>query len=258
MGEPFALDHFGKCKWLLFLPCRDFSISILNFMLQTIKRLIISVLEFIRHKKSYAQDGEDVALDSFYEGKKGYRGFFVDIGAHHPVRFSNTWMFYRKGWRGINIDPTPGSMIWFRRLRSGDLNLEIGVGAKSGELKFHCFNDPALNTFDEKVAASRNTGKPYKIIKTVSVPIAPLSEILEKHLPPGRKIDFFSIDVEGFDLEVLKSNDWGKFSPDFVLVEDTTFQLENPTASEIYNYLKINGYSMVASLRRTIIYQKQN
>ena len=58
---------------------------------------------------SYSQEGEDLILERFFEGKE--IGFFVDIGAHHPMRFSNTYIFYLKGWRGINVDATPGSMI---------------------------------------------------------------------------------------------------------------------------------------------------
>jgi FkbM family methyltransferase len=221
-----------------------------------IKRTLIKVLEFIRYKKSYAQDGEDTALYGWYDGKKGYKGYFVDVGAHHPVRFSNTMMFYKMGWKGINIDPTPGSMTWFNRLRNRDINLEMGVGGKSDIMTFHCFDEPALNTFDAALAKARNTGNPYKIIKEIGIPIEPLSSILDKYLPQGQQIDFFSIDVEGLDLEVLKSNNWEKYQPLFVLVEDVDFSLENPTASETFVFLKSKGYHLVAALKRTIIYKK--
>ncbi len=225
-------------------------------MLASAKLFLIKALDFFRFKKSYSQDGEDVALAAFYEGQKYYRGFFVDVGAHHPVRFSNTQHFYKRGWRGINIDPTPGSMRPFRLLRGRDVNLEMGVGPTVGELKFHCFNDPALNTFDEKLAAERNTGRPYRIVREVSVPLAPLADILEKHVPKGQTIDFFSIDVEGLDLEVLRSNDWERFSPRFLLVEDVHFDLENAGASQIFQFLKSKKYAPVAVLKRTIIYRK--
>lgn len=226
-------------------------------MLQSIKRFLIAILDFVRHKKSFAQDGEDVVLDSYLEGPKGYRGFFVDVGAHHPVRFSNTWMFYKKGWKGINIDPTPGSMRRFHWLRRRDLNLEIGVGAEASQLTFYCFNDPALNTFDPKLARERNTGKPYRIIKEVQVAVEPLSAILNKHLSAGQQIDFFTIDVEGLDLEVLKSNDWTKYTPTFILAEDSEFRPDKAADSEIYKFLKGKGYDMIATLKRTIIYRRQ-
>ena len=225
-------------------------------MIQSIKRLLISVLDYFRHRKSYAQDGEDVVLASFFQGRKKYKGFFVDVGAHHPVRFSNTWMFYRHGWRGINIDPTPGSMRSFRFLRWRDINLEIGIGAQTTQLLFYCFNEPALNTFDGVLASERNSGKPYRIVNTISVPVEPLVNVLNKHLPAGQKIDFFSIDVEGLDLEVLKSNDWTKYKPEFLLVEDYEFVPGKETTSEIYRFLKSLNYEMVSALKRTIIYQR--
>ncbi len=225
-------------------------------MWHSAKRFLLAVLDFFRHQKSYAQDGEDVVLASFYEGRKGYRGFFVDIGAHHPVRFSNTWMLYRKGWRGINIDPTPGSMRRFRWLRSRDINLEIGVGPEAAQMTFYCFDEPALNTFDAAVAREKNTGKPYRVIREVQVATEPLRTILNKHLPAGQQIDFFTVDVEGLDLEVLKSNDWTKYAPRFVLAEDHNFRLDSVGDSDIYKFLKDQGYEIVATLKRTIVYRR--
>ncbi|MBL7780872.1 MAG: FkbM family methyltransferase [Saprospiraceae bacterium] len=224
-------------------------------MAQSLRSLIISVLDYIRHKKSYSQDGEDVVLYSFFGHKKGYKGFFVDVGAHHPVRFSNTWMLYRKGWRGINIDPTPGCMKPFNWLRPGDINLELGVGSTSGVLTFYCFNEPALNTFNKQVAEERNTGKPYRIVKSIDVPIKTLSQILQENLPQGQHIDFISIDVEGLDLDVLRSNDWSLFRPSYILVEDTRFHIKQVSQSEINNYLESIGYQIIAVLQRTLIYQ---
>lgn len=225
-------------------------------MVQAAKKLLLKWLDFIRFKRSYAQDGEDVVLASFYEGKKGYKGFYIDVGASHPVRFSNTLFFYKRGWRGINIDPTPGSMKAFNWLRSKDINLEVGVGAEDQSLSFYCFNQPELNTFDTELANKRNTGKPYKIIKTVSVPIRPLSSILDQHLPPNTKIDFMTIDVEGLDIQVLKSNNWEKYAPDYILAEDLGFTISKLAESEVCLFLTQQNYELVAVLKRTLIFKR--
>ena len=76
----------------------------------SLKKTILKYFPIDRYLslKSYSQEGEDMVLRSFFEGQKNYKGFFVDVGAHHPYRFSNTLHFYKKGWRGINIDPQPG------------------------------------------------------------------------------------------------------------------------------------------------------
>ncbi len=195
-----------------------------------------------------------MVLHSFYEGKKKYKGFYVDVGAHHPIRFSNTYFFYRRGWKGINIDPTPKSMQPFNLFRRRDINIEVGIGKNTGKFQFFCFNEPALNTFDKGLAEERNTGK-YYIKKTIEVPILPLRNILEKYVQKNQKIDFFSIDVEGLDFEVLESNDWERFKPEFILVEDIGFSIYNIKSSIISTFLSDIGYEVVAILQRTVIYK---
>ncbi|MDX9799068.1 MAG: hypothetical protein RBT05_09445 [Bacteroidales bacterium] len=74
---------------------------------------------------SFSQEGEDMLLSKLFELNE--KGFFVDIGAHHPIRFSNTYKLYLKGWRGINIDAMPNSMDLFKKYRSEDINLEIPI-----------------------------------------------------------------------------------------------------------------------------------
>ena len=202
-------------------------------------------------------DLEKDRLSGFAEHQKKYKGFYVDVGAHHPIRFSNTNHFYRKGWRGINIDSTPGSMRAFNWLRRRDINLEIGIGSASGSLNLYCFNEPALNTFDENLAKERSTER-YFVKRTVEVRVEPLGKILEKYLPADHNIDFLTIDVEGLDLVVLQSNDWARYKPSYILVEDMDFNLNRYEESPIYNFLSNQGYKIVAILKRTIIYESSD
>lgn len=191
---------------------------------------------------------------------KGYRGFFIDVGAHHPVRFSNTYHFYRKGWRGINIDATPGSMRAFNWLRRRDINLELGIGPEKGQLTFYCFDEPALNTLSAEVAKERADGGRYKIIQEVNVPVLPLHEVLRQYVPPGTTLDLLNVDVEGMDEMVLRSNDWQAFRPTFILAEDTHFDPNHPgtTHSGVYGFLRAQGYEMVAKTPRTLIFKATN
>ncbi len=194
-------------------------------------------------------------LKSFYETRKGYKGFYVDVGAHHPVRYSNTYYFYNKGWKGINIEPTPTAIRPFKILRSRDTNLNIGVATHPGNLTFYCFNEPALNTFSEDVALGVD-GKDnkYKITKRVKIEVLPLRDILNTHVPDGVKIDFLTVDVEGLDFDVLKSNDWDKFSPEYLLVEGH-IDFEDVFSYDIYQYLKERNYKLVAKTLRTLIFK---
>lgn len=81
----------------------------------------------------YSQEGEDLILETFFDEVKN--GFFVDIGAYDPIRFSNTYLFYLKGWTGINIDARPESMNDFDEIRPKDINLEIAIGQQEEMLK---------------------------------------------------------------------------------------------------------------------------
>ena len=84
----------------------------------------------IHAQKSYSQEGEDMVLERIFAGKKG--GFYVDVGAHHPRRFSNTYFFYRKGWKGINIEPNPEAIHAFQSDRKRDTNLQCGISDRPG------------------------------------------------------------------------------------------------------------------------------
>lgn len=222
-----------------------------------LKKLIAKYLPvyYFSSTTSYSQDGEDMILKALYEAKKGYRGFFVDVGAHHPVRFSNTCYFYKRGWKGINIEPTPQAIRAFDIFRKRDINLNIGVGEKRGSMNFYCFNEPALNSFSKDVSERIDRESPkYKIIKQLPIEVLPLSEVFDTYLPKGTKIDFMSIDVEGLDFQVLKSNNWDKYKPDVILVEEP-INVDDLSNSMIYHFLKGMGYEFFAKTLRTCIYR---
>lgn len=221
-----------------------------------LKQLLLKLfpLHYYTSYRSYSQDGEDMILKSFYESRKGYKGFFVDVGAHHPIRYSNTWYFYKKGWRGINIEPTPTAITAFQLLRRRDINLNIGVAPQKGTLRFYAFNEPALNTFSAEAAKKASASGRYNVIRELDIPVVPLGEVLDTHLPAGQVIDVLTIDVEGFDLDVLKSNDWEKYQPLHILVEEHV-DLETIGASPIYRFLKEKGYSLVGKTFRNLVFK---
>lgn len=199
----------------------------------------------------FSQEGEDRVLARYFGDRAN--GFYVDVGAHHPFRFSNTALFHRRGWRGINVDAWPGSMMPFRRARPDDVNLEVGVAREAGSARFFIFNDPAMNTFDRDLAERYNRA-PWFIERTVEVPLRPLASILEEHVPVGQAIDFASIDVEGKDLEVLESNDWSRFRPEMLLVEAIGGSLASVTEDPIGRLLTGHGYVPYAKTVNTLFF----
>jgi len=202
---------------------------------------------------TWSQEGEDILLDRIFKGKKN--GFYVDVGAHHPMRFSNTHFFYRKGWSGINIDAIPESMKEFEKHRKRDINLELGVAKQASILDYYVFNEPALNTFSVKTAQKHKSKKNnYYVKKIIKIKVKPLREILDYHLK-DRKIDFLNVDVEGFDLNVLQSNDWSKYRPRFALVELLQSSLRDINKHKVVQFMRKHGYHVYAKQMNTVFFK---
>lgn len=229
-----------------------FTNSLLKKGILWIRRMIFGPPPKIYYQQSYAQEGEDLFLNRLFEDK--VQGFYVDIGAHHPKRFSNTYFFYLKNWRGINIDAMPGSMDIFRRERPNDINLEVAIMGSRRHATYFQFNEPALNGFSRSVSMARNGLKNYQIINQVAVEGFPLSGILDEHLPPGVDIDFLSIDVEGLDFEVIKSNNWKIYRPKVVLVEILEANLEIISTHEIYRFMRQVNYQLHSKMFNTVFF----
>lgn len=204
-------------------------------------------------KKSYSQEGEDMILDRMFENQN--EGFYVDVGAHHPKRFSNTYHFYRKGWRGINIDAMPGSMVQFNKMRPRDINIEQPISDCHQVLDYYIFNEPALNGFSEKLSKERDGRSGYKIVGVKKLETKRLDELLDSYAPQANKIDFLSIDVEGYDLNVLRSLDLGRYRPSVILVEVLRTSLLDINKSDVCNYLLQFGYEVYAKSVNTVIFK---
>ncbi|CAM8366833.1 Methyltransferase FkbM [Candidatus Methylopumilus universalis] len=202
--------------------------------------------------KSYSQEGEDMILRRIFE--KTPKGFYVDVGAHHPKRFSNTYFFYKRGWTGINIGAMPGSMKLFQQHRNRDINLEIPIASKDQTLTFFSFNEPALNSFSRELSKERDGQNGCFIKDEILLQTQKLSSVLDNFLPNGTKIDFLSIDVEGFDLDILYSNNWAKYKPRVILIEILGSSLAEIKYNEIAVFLKAKRYSLFAKAVHTFIF----
>lgn len=218
-----------------------------------LRKAAIVMLAQLVPQRSYAQDGEDLILDRLLNGKAS--GFYVDVGAHHPVRFSNTNLFYRRGWKGINIDAMPGLMKTFKRRRPRDINIECGVAGQAGKLTYYQFDEPALNTFDFVEAVQKNV-PPYHLVGTVEIEVERLDTLLTEHLAVGQEIDFMSIDVEGKDEEVLRSNDWDRFRPRYILAETLRTDILHLTDCPIVKFLSTVGYTPVSKAYNTTFFAR--
>lgn len=206
-------------------------------------------------KTSYSQEGEDMILHRFFEFTK--KGVYVDVGAHHPFRFSNTAFFYRKGWSGINIDPLPKAAPLFKKYRKRDINIQKGISLKEEQLVYYAFNEPAYNTFNEAKADEYvKAGLVSPDVQKIKIDTVPLRKILDENLAPGTKIDFLTIDTEGLEMEVLQSNNWDKYQPSIIILEAHTIEVEKHIGSELNLFMKKLNYVLVGKSYYSYFYKK--
>lgn len=207
-----------------------------------------------RNWKSFSQEGEDLILERLITDKTG---FFVDVGAHHPFRFSNTNFLYQRGWTGINIEPDFDGYELLKQYRPNDLNLNFAIlkdlgGPKSTTAEFYRFYEGALNTFDEAYSKAM-VEKGYPIRDVLQIEFRSLKSVLEE-FAPGRVIDFMSVDCEGVDLDVLESNDWNQFRPKVIIAEVLRSETEVFADDLIVKFLIQNGYEIYSILLNSCIF----
>jgi FkbM family methyltransferase len=235
-------------------------------------RNVLESLEFLWRRKYYGQFGEDAVVQNIFRERDWRQatissaakmqkrpGFYVDVGAFAPIQHSNTWWFYQRGWKGINIDATPGSMKIFRRVRPRDTNLELAVSNREGEIIYYTWGIPNVMNTMSKERAEQITRQSKQPPQEFKIQARTLEHILNEHLPAGQAIDFFSVDVENHNLEVLRSNNWVKYRPHLVLVEADagceTF--ETVAASEMVTYMKGHHYQVCSWIKPTLIFEQE-
>ena len=199
---------------------------------------------------SYAQFGEDILVDHIFQHillKKKIT--YLDIGTNDPVHGNNTYLFYRKGNFGVCVEPDPDLYKKILSKRKNDLVLNAGIGIgneKEGIL--YTFPQPytGWNTFSKEEALNRNKETGIAFRESNKIPFLEVNEVLQKYYDPCP--DFVSVDVEGLDLEILKTLDFNRFQPYIFCVETISFSADhkghkNP---DIIDFLLSKGYIVYA------------
>jgi FkbM family methyltransferase len=202
-------------------------------------------------KKSYSQCGEDIIVDFLFEGLGIKKPTYADIGTHHPSFINNTYLFYKRGSRGLCVEPDPILFNDIKKHRKRDVCLNIGVGditQKSAE--YYVMTSKTMSTFSRDEVEMYQKSNRYgsqKIEKVINVPLISINEIASKY--PEYFCDFVSLDTEGLDLKIIKSFDFSKFRPKVWCVE-TIARGENRGGvakdNEIIEIMKDNGYFIYA------------
>lgn len=194
----------------------------------------------------YSQAGEDAILSKTFSYLLPVKnGFYVDIGSYHPFRHSNTYLLHKAGWKGVNIDPRPGSKALFDRHRPNDINIEAGIGGANGSMTYYMLADSStMNTFSKDNLV--RLGIFDQVKQTVEIPVFTFASLLEQY-PAIKCIDYLNIDAEGFEMEILNGLNGDTVMPKLITIEQNdvlTFQdvLQSPVAKFLENL----GYTAYA------------
>ena len=214
-------------------------------------------------RKSYSQFGEDVALLSLlgkdklrgYKGFfNGYKGFFVDVGCYHPIKHSNTYVLYKRGWRGINIDIDQLKIDGFNIVRKEDTNIVAAVSPVKGKIKVYRFGKYSLLTTLDRETANKYSTEYGKEAVIDEINASSLSDIIDSTSYKDQQIDVLTVDAEGHDYEVLSSLDFDRYRPRIILAENHERELSKIIQTKIHKFLDAKGYTIVNWVGFTLFY----
>ena len=215
--------------------------------------------KIILQDKYYSFSGVDIVLKKiFYQQEKG---FYIDVGCQNPIKNNNTYLLYKKGWEGINIDLDKDNIDLFNSARPKDSNFNKAISSdiKNVELYFYHKKSP-INTIDKKTSDFQKA----KVTSIKKINTDTLDNIILNSKYKNHTFDLLTIDVEGHELDVLKGFDLYKYSPKVIVVEYLdlnvskleikNLSIENVLNSEIYKYLISKNYILVNSIYCDLVF----
>ena len=215
-------------------------------------------------KKSFSISSVDLIIGRLFSNFNC--GIYLDIGCNHPIKYNNTYLLYKKGWKGINVDLDSESIKQFNLMRKNDHNVNVLVTSKDNEEKdlYFYHKRSAINTIS-KVLAEKRENKPKKIKKLKGVSI---NTIINDSPFQNKKINLLSIDIENYEFEALKEFNFAKYNIDVIVSEVTDIDsskfelynnsLEKITNSKIYELLTRNNYKLINWVNSDLVFVNKN
>lgn len=200
-------------------------------------------------RSHYSQFGEDCVLSDWIPKNKR-NGFFVDVGCYHPRKLSNTYALYQRGWRGINIDLDSEKIAAFELARKEDTNIVAAVSDVEETLEIYSDRRYSVGATIDGNLAERN-----RLEKRGSITTSRLGTLIDATAYRDRTIDLLSVDVEGFDVRVLKGLDFERYRPGIILVESHETTINGILASELHNFMSAKNYTLSNWVGYTLFYK---
>lgn len=225
-----------------------------------IRKHLLIVISRNEAKKSYSQSGEDLILHFLFRNiLRLEKPTFLDIGAHDPFYLNNTFSFYLRGSRGINIEANPDLMSKFLKFRREDINLNIGIHNHTGVMKFYDMSVPTMGTFSKEEALRLQAETSIKVKRTLDISVCLLPDIISAKCG-GRFPDLLNIDVEGIELDILRTIDFEKSYPKVICLETIIYEegKRQSKRHDLFDFLKSHGYIVYADTFINTIFVKSD
>jgi len=231
-----------------------------NFL---INKLNIFHKIFSSKKISYSFSGVDLIINNIFRDNQ--KGFYVDVGCQHPIKNNNTYMLYKKGWHGVNIDLDKDNIDLFNIARPNDLNVNIAVSDKQKEVDLFFYHKKSpINTIDANISKFQKA----RVSSIKKIQTDTLTKIINKSEYRDKRIDLLSIDVEGHELNVLKGLDFKKYYPKIIIVEFLdlsankleikNLNIEIVIKSELYKFLISKGYILTNNIYSDLVFANKD
>lgn len=217
-------------------------------------------------KKSYSISNVDLIIDRMFS--KITNGIYIDVGCNHPIKFNNTYLLYKRGWKGINIDLDKKSISEFNLLRSKDYNLRALISDEDDKEKeiFFYHERSAINTVSKNLITHRKTK--IEDIKIIKEKTTTLNKVIDNSPFRNQKINLMSIDIEDHEYEALKNFDFNKYAIDCIIAECHDLEqekleiynqsIEKVISHKLYKLLLENNYKLINWVNSDLIFVRKN
>ena len=217
-------------------------------------------------KKSYSISNVDLIIDRMFSKIKN--GIFIDLGCNHPIKFNNTYLLYKRGWRGINIDLDKKSIEEFNQIRNEDYNVQSLISTTKAEEKeiYFYHTRSAINTVSDELISYRKTDK--EKVQITKKKTDTLENVIDESPYKNKKINFLSIDIENHEYEALKNFSFERYPFDVIVIEihdlnQKSLEIYNQSIkfvlnSDIYKLLEKNKYKLINWVNSDFVFVKNN
>ncbi len=209
-------------------------------------------------KGHFGQWAEDVLVRKLFPKNKN-TGTYLDLGAYHPFKHSNTAYFWIKGWCGFNIDANPNSIKLLNKFRPDDKNIWTAIipqsdyssGIRNVQLMLPSTKD-STSGISASGTVHASTSSERSFSESLNAPAISVNALLDQYSIGD--IDYLNVDIEGYDLTIIREFDFLIRRPSVISIEDYSNNLHEVLSSEITTILLAAEYELVGRAGPTSIF----